>query len=476
MAKLAKILLVLIGLYVVVMLGSGLYIKSTLSGDDSSTQLREELSRRFQVEVELGEGDFDLAQWFLLRPAITIRDLSISNPDGFSDQKMIEAEEISMQMDLTALVEREVRIQQVEIKAPELRIETDRNGRSNLASIAPASAEPSGETIETSEGTAVTIDGLVIYDGVISFTDLPTGETLRMTDVDLAVTNFSTDSQFDLSVSGQPFGGERSRISFEGRAGPFLQTSFPADGDLQLALAVTDMPEEFRVKRLGESLRDPGPDSLVRADAAVSGDLLGTLKGQGQLAFDDFEFGRDSEHRLPLAGEVPLDLTVKDALNSPIVDLSAPQASIRLGTGELTGVIRLAVGLGSTNGEVRGAVRDVDIDEILSTFTASSGAIYGTAAIPELHLRFRGATHEERLDSFTAQGRVTLDEGRITFMDTIDSVLERTETILKITGLTQSTAAESGEEAPPPAPEGQTAFTTMTSDVAVANRVVTLTN
>jgi hypothetical protein len=111
---------------------------------------------------------------------------------------------------------------------------------------------------------------------------------------------------------------------------------------------------------------------------------------------------------------------------------------------------------------------------MLSTFTESSGQIYGTAAIPRFQLAFAGATGDALKNSLSGQGAVTLSEGRITFMDTIDSVLTTAGSILKLTGLARSNAPAEGAAAD--APAGQTAFTTMSSDVAIANRIVRLSN
>jgi len=237
------------------------------------------------------------------------------------------------------------------------------------------------------------------------------------------------------------------------------------------------LPLEYRVKHFGNGLRDPGPESLARIDAAVAGDLMGTLKGEGHVSFDGFEFGRDSEHRLPLTGDAGLELTVENALNSPVVDIYAPRAELGLGPGGLNGFVNLAVGLGSTHGRVQGAIAGVDIDQMLGTFTTFSGQIYGTAAIPNFRLAFRGSGSEELLNSLAGDASITLEEGRITFMDTVDSVIKGAEAVLRVSGVAApEPEAEGHAGQTSAAPEGETAFTTMSSNVAVADRQVRLTD
>jgi uncharacterized protein involved in outer membrane biogenesis len=485
MRRFLIIVSVLAGLYLIVMLGAGLVIKALLAGD-ASEAMRDELTQRFPVEVDLGDGDFDLKQWFLLRPAVTLKDLAIGNPEGFSSFKMIEAGEISGQVSLTSLLSRQPRVEHIMIVNPTVRIETNQYGRNNLSSIAPESSPDTGqvEGAGEQESSALAIDALTITGGRLELVDLASNETLTLDNMELRLTDFSTTAEFNLDISANPFGGERSTVSFSGQAGPFLQESFPADGDLSITLAVAEIPEKTRITALGESLRQPGPDSVVRMDTKVSGDLIGTLNGGGTLAFEGFEFGRDAEHRLPLSGKVPLALTVKGALNNPSLNLNATNASLELGDGDFDGNLQLGVGFGGTRGQLDGSITGVDIDQMLSTFTESSGTIYGTAAIPKFELAFAGKDGNELMDSLTGNGTVSLDEGRITFMDTIDSVLTTAGALLKMTGLARSNepAEEGGasdapaETAGAEAPDGQTAFTTMSSDVVISNRIVRMSN
>ncbi len=472
MARVFKIVLVLVGLYLVVMLGSGLVIKALLSGKTSSA-LHEELSRRFPVKVGLGGGDFDLKQWLLLRPAVTLEDLSIANPEGFSGGNMIEAGEISGQISLQSLIAREPRVDRITIVNPVVRIETNEYGRNNLSSLAPETEAGPAEPAGAAELGPLAINALRVSGGTVELFDIESKESLWLENVDVDVTGFSTTSDFGFEFSAQPFGGDRNAVSFTGRAGPMLQLSFPANGELSITLAPAEIPEEIRVRALGESMRAPGPNSIVRMNANVTGDLIETLEGGGTLTFDGFEFGRDAERQLPLSGTAPLALSVANALNNPVLTLNARETGLKLGDGTFNGDLQLSLGFGGTRGAVSGSINGVDIDQMLSAFTESSGQIYGQAAIPRFELSFRGTGSEELLNSLHGEGSITLDKGRITFVDTIGSVLDAAEAVLQITGLTRSSrtqegaARKGGEETP---------FTTMSSGVSVANRTVNMTD
>lgn len=477
MARLVKILVILVGVYVGVMTVSGIAIKMMLSSD-ASGRLREELSRRFPVEVKLGKGEFDLVEWFLLRPSVTLSDFSLGNPQGFSDDRMIEARAISVRVDLKTLLSDVFTIREISIQEPLLRIETNAAGRSNLAALAPAQpAAPPATGAAEGEATSLAVDDLSLSGGTLILTDLASGDSISLEGVRITVTGFSTEHGFQLHAAGRPFGGARSRVSFDGTAGPFLQTSFPAEGKLSVVLAPAEIPPDYRAKHLGTGLQDPGPDSILRIEAKVSGDLLGELKGDGRLAFEDFEFGRDADHRLPVEGEAPLKLTLRSALNQPALRLRAPDTAIRFGAGELRGSLDLTLGIGRTGAAINGAITGVDINQMLSAFTQTEDEIFGTLAVPDFELRTEGGNAAELLRSLSGQGSVVIQDGRLSFMDTIDTVVKTVGALLKKGGFGRRGAPpKSTGGKPVPVEAGATKFTTLTAKLVAANQRVSLTD
>ena len=477
MARLVKILVILAGVYVGVMAVSGIAIKLMLSSDASGL-LREDLSRRFPVEVKLGRGEFDLVEWFLLRPSVSISEFSLGNPEGFSDNPMIEAGTILVRVDLKTLLSDVVTIREISIEKPLLRIETNAAGQSNLAALAPVQPAPeAGGGAAEGKGLALVVDNLSVNGGKLMLTDLASGDSISIEGVEIAVTGFSTEHGYRLHAAGRPFGGARSLVSFDGTAGPFLQTSFPAEGELKVVLAPAEVPPDYRAKHLGTGLQDPGPDSILRIESKVSGDLLKDLKGDGRLAFEDFEFGRDADHRLPVKGETPLKLRLRNALNHPALRLRAPDTAIRFGAGELRGALELTLGIGRTGAAINGAISGVDINQMLSAFTQTEDKIFGTLAIPDFELRTAGGNAGELLRSLNGKGSVVIKDGQLTLMNTIDTVVKTLEALLRAGGFGGSggETAPGGAE-PVPAEEGATSFTTLTTKLVVGNQRVSLTD
>ncbi len=134
MRPLVKLIAGLAAAYVLIMLLSGLAIQMMVSG--SADTIREQLESRVPIPVSFGDGDFDLAQWFLFQPAIALRDVTIGNPEGFSDNNLLEANEVSTQVALFSLFGDRIEIRSITLGKPVLRVERNRQGKTNLEAAA----------------------------------------------------------------------------------------------------------------------------------------------------------------------------------------------------------------------------------------------------------------------------------------------------------------------------------------------------
>lgn len=66
-----KMLIWVAGIYVVLVLGSGLLIKALLTGGRIDAVVHS-LNARMPVAVSVAEGSFDLVQWFRFQPVIRL--------------------------------------------------------------------------------------------------------------------------------------------------------------------------------------------------------------------------------------------------------------------------------------------------------------------------------------------------------------------------------------------------------------------
>ena len=463
MRPLVKLIAGLAAAYVAFMLVSGLAIQMMVSG--SADTIREQLESRVPIPVSFGDGDFDLAQWFLFQPAIALRDVSIGNPEGFSDANLLEASEVSTQVALFSLFGDRIEILSITLGNPVLRVERSRQGKTNLeaaaALIANSSSQEAAPASESSEGRALAIEGFYLDQGEIWYADAAKDNgkpTLLIGDIDLRLLDFSPDATCKLTLQASFYGGSRSEVRFSGRGGPFEPQSLPAQGELSIEIAPSEIPADLREEYLGDLLRDPPSGSLVSFETTMQGDLMKTFQGDGKLTLSDFEIG--DEHRLPLNGEAPLNLTVKRMMTNPAFDLVIPDGSLTLGEGTWNGQAKLSYANGRVQGSSSGKIDDVDINEMMSALTSASDKVSGAVAVPRYSVRFAGADADQIRNSLAGSGNLTLEEGEISAFNLLGTIQKHADKLL------------GGDSSEP----GETEFTTLSSDFEIRNQQVHLTN
>jgi uncharacterized protein involved in outer membrane biogenesis len=452
MKRLLKLLLGVVVAFVALMLVSGLVIRAMVSGSGRAALLAA-LDSRLNAPVSVESGDFDLARWFRFTPAITLRGFSVGNPEGFSAGKMLEAEEVSAEVSLLSLFSNRIEVRSLVLRRPQLNLETNAEGRNNLSALFPSSSEAAAEPPAGASATGLAVHSLYLVDGTIRYLESGGGEPLRVAGIELELTDFAPDTSCRFALSGRLFGGEHCRVQFQGNAGPFAESSIPAKGQLQLEISPAEIPAAIREKYFGTILREPG-DSRLDLSANVEGDLFAALQGKGELAFVEFQVGPDAQHRLPLEGRAPLELTAQRLLGEPAVHLAAAGASLKLGSGQWQGNAEFHFAKSQFKGYLNGAISGADINQLLNAFTEARDQLFGTAQIPDLQLTFAGSDSEQLLSSLSGRGTITMENGRIAAIDIFNSVAAQAQKML------------SGETAA----SGETSFVRFFSRWQIGNR------
>ena len=444
MKRWKKFVLWAAGIYLGVMLLTGLGVYFFLGGS-LEEGLRNALDSQIPTPVSVGETDFDLGQWFLLRPAVTLRDVSVANPRGFSVGSLLEVREMSARIELLSLLDDQVEVSQFTITEPRLNIERNRAGRTNLETVLRSASKGRNATSEAAAKTELTVDAFELLSGTATFRDRASGKQdtpLTISNINLRLEDFSTEKTCRVQLQARPFGGRRSRLSFEGRAGPYSPKSLPAAGRLSIDLAPSEVPPDYREELLGNVLREPGDGARVRLEASMNGNLFGTFGGEGKLRLEDVLLGRNEDNRIPLEGEAPLKVTTRRLLAKPTFGLSTSGASLTLAGGEWKGNVNVQFDGTRFVGGSRGSISEVQMNELLSAFTSSEEVVFGIAAIPRYQLGFVGVDGDGILNSLSGKGEITIGEGKFAIFDLLDTVEKHMKRVLK------------GEEASP----GQTEF------------------
>ena len=462
MAKLLKAILLLAGLYVVVMGGSGLLIRSMLSGG-AGESLRRKAEALLPVEVAIEGGDFDIPEWFFFRPAISFDRLRIANPPGYSEEPLLAAERVAARARLSELFGGRVAIQSIEIEQPRLRVETAKSGKTNIQALLDAlsgapqpGAEPAGE----GEGAVVTVESFVVRNGEVRY-EAPDAEPMIVRNLQLALRDFSPDAAFPVTAALDLFDEEAVHMSFEGQTGPFSPKSSPASGHLEMDASPGRLPEAFRRQYLGDFLASPGAGSALHLAADLQGDLLGALVGTGDLRLDGVQLGDPAVGQLPLSGEAPVMLTLLDPAANPTYDFVMPEARLELGAGVWQGGLQIQYDGERVRGESSGAVSGVDINQMLSAFSDADDLLFGRLALRRYAVKFSGRDAAEMQRSMQGSGRLEIEDGKLAIFDVLRTIEQKVQ---KIIGSEESYVA------------GVTSFVRLSTDFEVGGGRVTTPN
>jgi hypothetical protein len=127
---------------------------------------------------------------------------------------------------------------------------------------------------------------------------------------------------------------------------------------------------------------------------------------------------------LPLAGAAPVTFTATKLMSTPGFQLNIANALLRLGKGQWTGDAELQLRGSMTSGRSHGSVRNVDINELVSSATSANGKIYGVLEISSYSLQFAGKNAGEVRNSMQGAGKLSVTQGRLAALDLLSSIQE----------------------------------------------------
>ncbi|MEL6798679.1 MAG: AsmA family protein [Pseudomonadota bacterium] len=286
------------------------------------------------------EGDVRPSLW----PALGVNTgaVSIANADWAGDAPMVAADNLSVSVDIGALIGGEVKINGVTLEAPRIALATDAEGRGNWEMTAPAT-ETSGEatTEATAEATggipAFSLDQAVITGGQVTFQDAA-GTQIALADIDATFTlpDFAGPATLALTASanGAP-------VSVDATI-PAFSTFLASGGAVTLTAGAGDSSVGFDGQA---GLAPLGIDGALNADLS---DMAGLFAALAMPAPE-----------LP-EGLGQNTLTVSTALGFDGTTLTLTGTTANLDTNTITG--DLAVALDGPRPRLTGTLNAGDLD------------------------------------------------------------------------------------------------------------------
>lgn len=421
--------LFLCGALVALLSITGLIARTLVTGS-SRDDIAGALSRRLGVPVSVGNVQFDLASWFLLRPTVSLGDIAIGNPPGFRARNLLTARRISARVALLPLLGRRLEMRSIRIDTPRMAVESDAHNATNIeAFFKKLSAPPPLKRCSQAEAGSLAaaapgIDEVRVFDGEVLISGADAGEPpLRIGAMNLRVRGLSAGTNCRLELSGKLFGGGDSGFQVEGRAGPFGPQVLPIEGKLTLTIVPGEIPERIRHGQFGMLLGAPGEGAKATLEASIQGDLYNNVAGPARLALSGLQIGKDAGHRMRMDGDAPALFSAQKLLSAPAFHLQVLGAKLRLGEGEWAGAADFRVKGTTMSGASRGSIRGVDVNALLGSFTAEGGGrIYGVLDIPAYTLQFTGRTAREIGNSLDGTARLSVTKGNIAVLDLAGSI------------------------------------------------------
>jgi AsmA family protein len=211
------------------------------------------LGREFQIA---GDLDVDLS----LHPRITLTDVRLANPPWASDEPMLVVPRAEAVIDLPALVKGEIRLPEVSLSGPSLRLETRPDGPPNWRFMRRPSLPPNIPEIGRLQIANASIDYLAHGSGrrvAASLTQV-TGST------------GGTNGKMALAANGT-LAGERLDLQLSGPPAAQLETAArPYPVALSLRLGESDLAGDLTLE-LGKEV--PGISATLHSDRVMTADL-----------------------------------------------------------------------------------------------------------------------------------------------------------------------------------------------------------
>ena len=300
MKKGMKITGIIILSFVLLVLVAAFILPYLISLDKYRGMVEEQLEKALQRDCSLGK----LRVTILPTMGAKIQDLVISNPSGFSETPLLSLEIVKVRVKIIPLLFGKKEIAGLTLRHPEVFIEKDPRGRTNIPYMEKTRTSNRKGTlksgkVKTEESKAFqdfSLGKASIRDGKFIYLDRST-KPHRRTEIErinLDLKDLSLEKKilYKLSLQWSP-----GAVTLEGWAGPLGETidikSIPLEGQLR-----ADFP---KLDGLMKKLTGEGESNMqgaLKADVDFKGDTGSSLTAEGEIILKDFSVGEQGKRTI----------------------------------------------------------------------------------------------------------------------------------------------------------------------------------
>jgi len=172
MSRLLKILSVIIGIILIIIIAGYFAVKSYLNPAVVRRIAERISSEAIQRPVELGKVGLK----FGFKVGITIDDAVIADTRGFSSSPIAQIDRVTLNLKLLPLLRRQIIIGGVELSGMKLKVERNKKGELNFATLIPKEKKGSG--------WALSLSSIKIIRGEVHYVDIKENIEIRIKDID----------------------------------------------------------------------------------------------------------------------------------------------------------------------------------------------------------------------------------------------------------------------------------------------------
>ncbi|GAA4816593.1 hypothetical protein GCM10011365_00290 [Marinicella pacifica] len=201
MRKLFKWLIGLIVIVALLLVLAVLLLPVFFDPNDHKPEIQQAVQNQIGREVSLnGPIGWSVFPWV----AIELNDVTVVNEQGFSGNSLADIGTLSARVKLLPLLKKDIQVDTVELKQPNIHLQVAKSGRTNWQSILDhlAGGEDKSESDKLSN-ININIEGIMVSDGSLNYRDSAAGSTLQLSDLNFSSTAITANKPADMSLTAQ---------------------------------------------------------------------------------------------------------------------------------------------------------------------------------------------------------------------------------------------------------------------------------
>lgn len=201
MRILLRLLVTLVLFVVLVVVAAGIYLSVFFDPNDYKAQLAAQVEQQTGRSLTIG-GDIELSVFPWV--ALGVRDVSLSNAQGFEEPVFAAAERMRIAVKLLPMLQREVVMDRVTLEGLVLNLARNAEGRTNwedLAQPAPEEPQPDAGPGEGMRLAGLAVGGVEVTDANVSWRDAQAGQSVAVQDLRLATGAIEPGQPLDFELA-----------------------------------------------------------------------------------------------------------------------------------------------------------------------------------------------------------------------------------------------------------------------------------